>query len=1148
MELETITSNYIASILTGLTVRFTAEASRKWRGVLKGSEGRQALERCLHAGVVALLASARNTTSIQKDQLEDIFTEFFNEQDTIKALAPLLRGNSLDHNELVEIFGDLGYDESTLPGLDFDQGITLFETAFLVAATHEPLLQPIIQTGQLLEQSRIQRDLLDQVQKLVTFLQQVQPLSVSISNGLLTGQEIGIGGQIRHQLTGQTPSSSILLQLPPRADYFTNRETELAQLKNELQPGRVVTICGPGGIGKTALATELLWQLVSENQPPTLFPDGIIFHSFYNQPQADLALAEIARAFGEDPRNGTPATAAKRALAGRQALLVLDGAEDADDLPAVLAVRGGCGVLITTRQRRDALAIRQDLSPLEIDKAVTLLQSWAGEHAANDIVAAQICELVGRLPLAVRLVGRYLEQQEEEVIDYLNWLNETPLMALNQGQRQFDSVPLLLEKSVAQIDPDARQVLAVVGMLAFAPFKRQVIAESLNMSINQVRPLLGELVNYGLLVRVDKGYQVNHALVHTYARRRVAAKDGVIDRLAAYYETFAHKQSQLGVIGYVKLDPVRPHLMALLPKLVEQERWQAARSLVWAIDEYFNIQGYWTERITVIKVGLTIAQTLQDQQEEGLFFNNLANTWRDLGRVDLAIKYHQEALIISRQIGNQRNEGDYLGNLGMDFSYLEQWDQAIDCFEKSLTIAREIGDLQSEVYNLDSLGVAYREMRQINQAIDYYKQALVITEKIGDDKSEGNILGNLGVAYYHLGQPKQAIDYLKRALIIAQNSGDRRLQGSRLGDLGNVYFQLGKVTLAIKHYEEALALARQIGYRRGEIWHLGNLGYVYHHLGQIKRAIEYYETVIVICQEIGNRRSESRRIGTLGVAYYYLGQIEEAIKHIKQALSIAQDIGDARIEAAHLGRLGDTYLHLGQLKETLNSYQQAFDISLRISFKQGEGRSLGRLGNVYFDLGQILKAIDYHKQELSIVRQISHRAAEGRSLGHLGRDYHAQGKLGQAIRHYEQALAIAREIHARRDEATYLGNLGRLYRDLGQVQQAIDFNEQALSIAREISYRACEAVQLGNLADAYRDLGQIEQAISFYEQALTIAGEIDYRRCEALNSWNLGVLYEDSDPTQAVALMSLRVDYEREIGHPDAKTHAQRVIQIKKGV
>jgi hypothetical protein len=124
-----------------------------------------------------------------------------------------------------------------------------------------------------------------------------------------------------------------------------------------------------------------------------------------------IALEQLARALGEEPVP-TPALAAQRALSGHRVLLVLDGAEEADHLEQVLSVCGSSAVLATSRRRADAPdpAYRLDLQPLPEHEAVSVVQTFGGEQATDTTATRRICERVGNLPLALRLVGRYLAE------------------------------------------------------------------------------------------------------------------------------------------------------------------------------------------------------------------------------------------------------------------------------------------------------------------------------------------------------------------------------------------------------------------------------------------------------------------------------------------------------------------------------------------------------------------------------------------------------------------------------------------------------------------------------------------------------------------------------------------------------------------
>ena len=738
-----------------------------------------------------------------------------------------------------------------------------------------------------------------------------------------------------------TPHSP--LQRPPRVEHFTDRKVELNQILVEIKPGRVVTLCGPGGIGKSALAAEAIWTLAPGNEPPEGFPDGIIFHSFYNQPQADLALEHISRSFGSDPHEGSPRDVASRTLMRRTALLVLDGTEVANNLQAVLAIRGNCGVLITSRRRRDADTGWQYLNPLPFDDlddpAVKLLQAIGGVWAADKSSARRICELVGGLPLAVRLAGRYLAEQEEEAADYLIWLEKTRLQALDYGRRQSESVPLLLKQSIAQLSKIAREVLGVVGLLGQDAFDRTGVTHALSLADTQVRRPLWELVNYGLLVREGTRYRISHALIHTYARQKMTPSHEVVKRLAVYYTNLVKEQCALGPVGYAHLTTERVHLMSVLARCIRSKIYDAAHTLASEVssqDGYLEIQGYWTERITAIKAGLTATRKLNRRSDEGQYLCDQGNTCVALGRVEEAIGHYEQSLSIAREVGDRHGEGVRLSSLGNAYSTLGKLEEAIEYYEQSLIIAREVGDRRGEGARLDNLGVAVSAIGQVDKGIRFYEQALAIMREVGDQRGEGTVLGNLG----------------------------------------NAFRNLGLVEHAIRHHEQALTVTRKVGDRQGEAVNLSNLGIAYHALGHIEQAKEYYEQALTIVREIGDRRGEGVDLGNLGNINRELGQMEQAIEFYEEALAIAREVGDRRGEGSHLGNLGNAYSDLNHIEQAIEFYEEALAIAREVGDRRGEGSHLGNLGNAYKELGNTNKAEDYLKQSLVIFEEIRSPVAD----------------------------------------------------------------------------------------------------------------------------------------------------------------------------
>ncbi len=153
---------------------------------------------------------------------------------------------------------------------------------------------------------------------------------------------------------------------------------------------------------------------------------------------------------------------------------------------------------------------------------------------------------------------------------------------------------------------------------------------------------------------------------------------------------------------------------------------------------------------------------------------------------------------------------------------------------------------------------------------------------------------------------------------------------------------------------------------------------------------------------------------------------------------------------------------------------------------------------------------------------------------------------GQRIPYLQRGVAAARALGDKGAEGVLLGNLGNAYAALGRVEEAIGYYQQALAIAREIGDRRAEGADLGNLGAAYYRLGRVEEAIGYYQQALAIAREIGDRRGEGIRAWNLGLALEKQGRyAEAAGLMRILVDYEQEIGHPDAEEDARHLAEVE---
>ncbi|MCA9949835.1 MAG: hypothetical protein KDE48_09325, partial [Anaerolineales bacterium] len=127
--MDQFTSAYLTSLATTLSKSLLPALTSRMQKALRGTAQDQALARALAAGIIALLAVASEAEPDEIDHLDGIFRRFFAEPDVTREIAQILRGHGLDMDEMRELFAEAGYDEETLPKLDFETGMNAFQAA-----------------------------------------------------------------------------------------------------------------------------------------------------------------------------------------------------------------------------------------------------------------------------------------------------------------------------------------------------------------------------------------------------------------------------------------------------------------------------------------------------------------------------------------------------------------------------------------------------------------------------------------------------------------------------------------------------------------------------------------------------------------------------------------------------------------------------------------------------------------------------------------------------------------------------------------------------------------------------------------------------------------------------------------------------------
>jgi tetratricopeptide (TPR) repeat protein len=526
--------------------------------------------------------------------------------------------------------------------------------------------------------------------------------------------------------------------LPTSPADFTGRAAELRAARKQ-PAAAVLNLIGPDGAGKTALALLLARELAPR------YPNGQIFVDFQERAQSltpAVVMAQVIRAYHpmvELPDEEIDVRAVyQEVLHSRRVLFLFDNVSDPEQLSPLLPP-AGCTLLLTSQQQCSLPGLRRlVVGGLLPEDASALLLQWApriGRHAA------ELAELCGYFPLALRLAGGALRQMKD--LDPPNFVDR--LQAEQWRQDKLDEIDAALMLSYDLLTVERQRQWRDLAVFP-ADFDRPAAAAVLALDDRRIRQALGDALRYGLLTydhRLDR-FRMHHLVRKAAIERQPASQFAETrQRHAMYYlyilELIDKQCQQAGegtIRGLRRFDLECSNILA-------GQAWVAMN-----MDEDKSAAGLASAYATAGVHVLPLRQTLPDRL-----------AWLERG---------QRA---AHQLGDREAEALHLGRLGSIHRHRDEPRWAIDYYERSLRLARENGDSRGEEQALGKLGLAYADLGQVEQAITYYQQQLQLALDLGDRQAEAQTSWNLGLAYEELGDLAKAIEAMEVCLKFERETG-----------------------------------------------------------------------------------------------------------------------------------------------------------------------------------------------------------------------------------------------------------------------------------------------------------------------------------------------------------------------------------------
>ena len=606
---------------------------------------------------------------------------------------------------------------------------------------------------------------------------------------------------------------------------------------------RLLTITGPGGIGKTRLADAVASVVADE------FADGVVLVPLQSVRDPGLVVGTIARSLGLFDGEGDLDQRLVAHLEGRRLLLVLDNFEQvveaAPSLAAIVAASPRLKVAVTSRTRlRVAGEQELPLEPLTPDAAVSVFLDRARAVRRDyrpdetDLVAIrQICGHLDCLPLAIELAA-----VRAKVLSPAAMLTrvEHPLELLTSGSRdapaRHRALRDTIDWSVELLNDDERTLFRRLSV-----FVGGCMLEAVEEVCGGDLDALGSLVDNSL-VRVDGERFGMLETIREYAGELLdssAEAEDIRRAHASYYLRLAQAATTgLAVsdqaMWRATLESDHDNLRAALRFSLDGGDASTALQLCAVLWRFWLERGYLSEGRLWLDDALTASAEASLARARALSGSGVLAHYQ--GDYDRAEQLSHETLELSRSLDDAKGVAEAYTGIALVRRTRGDIPEAERLFQEALSVYESLGDEAAAARTLDRLAMSLVVAGDHDRARPLFERSLALFRRLGD--SHGIALGLYGLAVTRpAGAHVAALAQVDESLDILRAVDDRRTFGKVLWCSAGINADLGDAETAAAQYEESLTLFVEFGDR----WFCGlvleSAAFVAAEVGDAERAV-----------------------------------------------------------------------------------------------------------------------------------------------------------------------------------------------------------------------------------------------------------------------------------------------------------------------